>query len=251
MGRFLLALLIMTAAGAVIFLAVTHTVRIERATAEYAPGKYIDYIESDTLRPAVLFIHGGGWAFGNRTACADWCEAFSDDYDTYACDYTLATEGAPPPWEQTVADIAAAVDWIQNRKGIRQIFLVGYSAGGHLALYHAKHHRDVHGVVAISAPTDLEGRFNESVEQNVRLWAGDDAEDASIRARPTMPPICIIHGTHDGVVPVKHADMLVQQCLDAGVDFSYHRFHGGTHCMEERQQITNRLIRKFLAEITL
>ena len=74
--------------------------------------------------------------------------------------------------------------------------------------------------------------------------------DASRRAQTTMPPFCIIHGTHDGVVPAKDADPLVRQCLDAGVDFSYNRFHGGTHCMEERQQITNRLIRKFLAEIT-
>mgnify|MGYP000896512393 CR=1 FL=1 len=241
--------LCVAAAAVVLAAALGETLRME--TAGYRTGKYIDYIETDGLRPAILFIHGGAWVFGDRTACAELCEAFAGQYDTYACDYTLAAKGGRPCWEQTVRDIAEAVRWIRGRKGPRQVFLVGISAGGHLALYHAARHRDVHGVAAISAPTDLGGRFCESVERSVRLWAGSELEAASVRPTLSMPPVCIVHGDFDDVVPVGHADTFVQECLEAGVQFEYHRFHSGVHCMSDHKELTWRIVQDFLSALVL
>lgn len=240
---------ILCAVAVFIGLAAAHWRTPHLHTAVYGAGKRIDYIESDGLRPAILFIHGGGWVFGNRTACTDLCESFSDAFDCYACDYTLGAEGAQPPWEQTIEDIAEAVAWIRNRKGVRQVFLVGISAGGHLALYHAANCRDVHGAVAISAPTDLEKPFCKFVEKSVRIWAGDELEAASVQPTPRMPPVCIVHGDFDSVVPVEHADSLVRRCLEADIKFEYHRFHGGVHCLKERQEMTWDIVREFLAHL--
>jgi len=85
--------------------------------------------------PVVVFVHGGGWAFGDKEDIYLMPEFFvSNDISFVSINYRLR-------WEYTVyhqlEDIVTAIKWIvRNREtyGFNQqkIILMGYSSGGHL-----------------------------------------------------------------------------------------------------------------------
>lgn len=87
-------------------------------------------------RPIVLFVHGGGWRHGDKANVGGKPAAF------VAGGYLFASVGYrldPPvtPREQA-ADVAAAVVWLRDHAREHggdggRIFLMGHSAGAHLA----------------------------------------------------------------------------------------------------------------------
>lgn len=92
------------------------------------------------LRPAVLSIHGGSWARGDK-ANSDWravCEWFaSEGFVTYSVNYRLVPEVHFPA---AIDDIALAVAWMRSPTNAAtygidpdRIGAFGGSAGGNLA----------------------------------------------------------------------------------------------------------------------
>ncbi len=86
-------------------------------------------------RPIVLFVHGGGWRHGDKAYVREKPAGFvSQGYLFASVGYRL--DGVSP--REQGADVAAAVAWLRDHAreyggdGGR-IFLVGHSAGAHLA----------------------------------------------------------------------------------------------------------------------
>lgn len=87
--------------------------------------------------PVLLFVHGGGWAIGDKARNAEqraaWLAPRGWAYAT--TNYRLVPDGSV---EEQAADVASAIAWIR-REGSRQgldadrIVLMGHSAGAHLA----------------------------------------------------------------------------------------------------------------------
>lgn len=88
--------------------------------------------------PAVVWIHGGGWTGGQKTAAREKavCNALAaDGYVCASIDYKLG----PGAWPQNLLDCKNAVRFLRARStelGIdpQRIAVAGGSAGGHLAL---------------------------------------------------------------------------------------------------------------------
>lgn len=88
------------------------------------------------LRPIVLFIHGGGWRHGDKANVGAKPAAFvSRGYLFASVGYRLDSSVTP---RDQGADVAAAVAWLHEHA--REyggdgdtIFLIGHSAGAHLA----------------------------------------------------------------------------------------------------------------------
>lgn len=84
-------------------------------------------------RPAVLYLHGGGWTIGGIGSCARFCRKLAAAAGTVvaAIDYRLAPEH---PFPAAFEDTLSARRWLQRHAGADRVYLAGDSAGGNLAV---------------------------------------------------------------------------------------------------------------------
>jgi acetyl esterase/lipase len=135
-------------------------VRIGELGAEWVRGPGVPASRSDGRRRVILYLHGGGWLFGNvgthrrlisRISRGSGVPALALDYRMVPA-VTLAEE---------IADCVAGYRWLLE-KGVKpeRIVIMGDSAGGHLTLATSLRARDEGlpmpgGLVGISGVYDL------------------------------------------------------------------------------------------------
>jgi acetyl esterase/lipase len=120
-------------------------------------------------RPAVLVVHGGGWAGGDKADDAVWsADLAKAGLVAFDANYTLATPGQPG-WPRQLQELRTAVRWIRTHAGTYgvdpdRIGALGASAGGNLvemlgndASGSCSKGDRVAAVVSWSGPTDLRG----------------------------------------------------------------------------------------------
>ncbi|MBI1346978.1 alpha/beta hydrolase fold domain-containing protein [bacterium] len=96
----------------------------------YAPAK------SDVLKPVMLFIHGGAWRIGDKSQVQEKPQVFVDrGYLFVSLNYRMTAETSP---REQAADVARAIHWVQTHIAEyggdpAQLFVMGHSAGAHLA----------------------------------------------------------------------------------------------------------------------
>jgi acetyl esterase/lipase len=108
------------------------------------PRRQLDlYLPAGRDFPVVVFVHGGGWAWGDRTQSFGGADIYrnigrflaSRGFGAVVIGYRLVW---PMDWQSQLGDVARAVAWVQAHaaeKGGRadRIFLMGHSAGAQLA----------------------------------------------------------------------------------------------------------------------
>lgn len=92
--------------------------------------------------PVMIYIHGGGWRVGDKKAVGSKAEFFCrKGWAFVSVNYRLLPAGQHPA---NVNDVAAAISWVHDHAaelGIddRLLFVMGHSAGAHLASLVATH----------------------------------------------------------------------------------------------------------------
>ena len=105
---------------------------------EYDRGRLCDvYLpDGEAPFPVVIWLHAGGWRFGDRRSAPDLVQYYAaDGYAMVSIDYRLSGEAKFPA---QVEDVKTAVRWVRaeaSRYGFdpARVGLWGSSAGGHLA----------------------------------------------------------------------------------------------------------------------
>ena len=192
----------------------------------YSPGGWPETLRADLYRPqmdgarpAVLLIHGGGWAPPDRRSQMDSIaeRLAARGYVVMNATYRLAPRHQHPA---PIDDLRQALAWLRANAGelgaqADRIAAFGYSAGGHLAALlgalDAGPDARIQAVVAGGAPTELAKWPNGKLV--VRYLGGrpDEVPDRYAAASPIRhvstddPPVFLYHGTLDAVVPVDHA----------------------------------------------
>jgi len=91
--------------------------------------------DGETARPAVMFVHGGGWRIGSRDHHVDHARRLAESgYAAISIDYRLTPDGVYP---RSIQDSMCALAFVRSRAGEwgidpDRIAVMGYSAGGHL-----------------------------------------------------------------------------------------------------------------------
>jgi acetyl esterase/lipase len=207
----------------------------------------------------VVLAHGGGWVSGarNQPNLISWCRFLSDrGFSVASIDYRFAYVNK---LEDILEDFSDGVNFIRSGAetlGLsRNIILMGLSAGGHLALYHAafntfKHNlgamTGIKGVVAYYAPSDLNDLFSpEDKSFFARFGAGTALKalprfdkDVYERYSPInffssrMVPVLAVHGRQDEVVPFFSSVNMVKRLKELGVNNRFLVHKTGGHGFE-------------------
>jgi acetyl esterase/lipase len=165
--------------------------------------------------PAVLCIHGGAWASGNKNQLATVAERLAEHgYTAVAISYRLAPQHKFPA---QIDDCREALAWMRrNAKQYKidpdRLAAWGYSAGGHLAALLGVGGVGLKATVAGGAPCDF-----RQIPPNVSVmafWLGGTRKElpdvykaASPAALVTAeaPPFFFYHGEKDSLVPLAGA----------------------------------------------
>jgi acetyl esterase len=198
--------------------------------------------------PAVIIVHGGGWIGGNREySVRPLFEPLTKaGFAWFSISYRLATDllaiGV------AADDVQAAINHIRSHAGDynidpARIAVLGESAGAHLAMLAVERSpKSVAAVVAMYAPSDLvslarETRtIPESLRQLVRAVGMENFILGYLREiSPSehitrdLPPVLLIHGTADGIVPFEQSERLLTKLRDSGIEAELMTVDGGGH----------------------
>jgi acetyl esterase/lipase len=217
-------------------------------------------LELDAFLPAVktpiagvLVVHGGGWTAGSRRSVDLFAQRLAEvGFDAFSIDYRLAPRH---PFPAALRDVEASISWLyRHRDGLHlavaRLGLLGFSAGGNLALDAALIDRARYGsrrvgaVVAWSAPTDL-ARFlqqtrNAYAMRSIRSYMGCLPQACLRRYGAASPvthvargdaPMFLVNSSHE-IVPLAQARELVHDARRVQVPVTLLVEPGGRHAAE-------------------
>jgi len=214
------------------------------------------------LRPAIVFIHGGGWVGGDKSAYVDYCSWFARrGFAGFNINYRLVKPDGNQ-WPAQINDAQLAVRWVRDhadeyRVDPNRVGVFGDSAGGHLvALLGTWPDRntsseklgsysnrvncvvDLYGPTDLTAPLPTKGPFNINVEKLVDDLLGGPKSERMELARAASPlfhvsagdsPFLIFHGDKDPLVPLDQSQRLNEALKEAGVESRLVVFEGAGH----------------------
>jgi acetyl esterase/lipase len=256
-----------------------------------APGQVLDVWRRKDLprrpAPVLVFVPGGGWIHGGRLfqGYALMSHLAEQGWVCLSLEYRVAPRHR---WPRHIRDVKAAVAWARanvDRFGgdRRFVTIAGTSAGGHLAALTglAADDQDFGAELApgadasVDAVVGIYGRYDwadrstrerdEFVRFLERVVVREDlaaAPDIFLRASPIAriradaPPILIVHGAADKVIPVEQARAFVDKLrATSRSPVGYLELPGGGHGFDLtdrwRSDASATAIRVFLEEMYL
>ncbi len=198
-------------------------------------------------RPAMLLLHGGGWAGGDPSKLETQALHFLDQgYVCIGVEYRLTSEAGVTA-DLSVQDSRSAMRYLKAHAhsfGIdpERIVALGGSAGGHLSLG-----LSMFGAGALNDPAD-DATVNPRPAATIALnpvtdtsapdgfgTASFSSEAIALLASPVdqvladLPPLILLHGDADTSVPVADARALRDAMTTAGNAVTYHEYPGAGH----------------------
>jgi acetyl esterase/lipase len=184
----------------------------------------------------VIFFYGGSWDAGNKDDYLFLGQALaSRGITTIIPDYRLFPEVRFPTF---IEDSAHAVRWAADRYGIDRLFIMGHSAGAHIALMLAANTPYLHdvdvdrmkmrAVIGLSGPYDF---LPLNSPKLIEIFGGADNPDieAITFAQAPLPPALLIQGEADTTVYPKNARNLAVAWRKAGAPVELRLYPGVGH----------------------
>ncbi|MGB7348067.1 MAG: alpha/beta hydrolase fold domain-containing protein [Pirellulaceae bacterium] len=235
-----------------------------------------------TKRPAVVIVHGGAWMTGDKWTLENYSRLLaSHGFVVVTINYRLAPEHKFP---RQVDDVRQALIWTAEHADeysidLDRLGLFGYSAGGHLSILVAmladepasvqqktsqwsdsdprwKAVPKVHAICAGGPPCD----FRDLPIDNTGLayFLGGsrrqkpetyDVASPIVHASPGDPPLQIIHGAADFMVPIASSQSLYKKLKAAGNDVRYKTLAGQGHMMAFLDPTTRQTMLEFFQSV--
>jgi len=186
---------------------------------------------------ALIHMHGGGFAGGSKNIGAQVTPVTTRGFLSLSLDYRLS---GVAKWPAQNEDVKTAISWTRKNADVlgidpKKIGVVGYSAGGLLALFAAGDPANqLAAAVAFYAVAELP---KDAAYTAALLPAGFD--DAALHAAsPTsyikagFPPTILYHGLADTTVSPDSSLHVLQLLRDAKVSSELHTFAGVPHAFD-------------------
>lgn len=229
--------------------------------------------------PLVINIHGGGWNKGNKESQTGFSGFFKRGYAVANIAYRLTGVATAPA---AVEDTRCALIYlITNAKklniDVNKIVIMGGSAGGHLALMGGllgnNHIFDTNckstANIKVAAIIDKYGITDVwdwgygpiKTSKSATAWLGAKAKDKDFamsvsplyQVKKNSPPVFIVHGDADPIVPYQQSVALKAKLDELGVKNEFITVKGGQHgkFTPEDNSMVNAKIMEFLKGLGL
>lgn len=233
----------------------------------------------NTPTPVIINIHGGGWNKGNKESQSGFSGFFKRGYAVANIGYRLTGVATAPA---AVEDTRCALIYlISNAKklniDVNKIVIMGGSAGGHLALMggllennpifdtncKGTENVKVAAIIDKYGITDVWdwGYGKDKTSKSATSWLGSKAQDKDFamsvsplyQVKKTSPPVFIVHGDADPIVPYQQSVALKAKLDEAGVKNEFITVKGGLHgkFTPEDNSMVNAKIMEFLKGLGL
>jgi len=227
---------------------------------------------------AIVFFHGGGWAYGSPDEFFTTCERYAKmGIVTFSVHYRLSIENGVTPHKtispiESVMDAKTAMRWIRENAGKfhihrNKIVAAGQSAGGHLALCTAMiddYNEESDNLNTSSRPDAIllfsacvnavEGWCDRLLaDRRDKIWSISPAH----HIKPGLPPMIEFHGIDDEQVPKWTVQFFESAMKKEGNYFELHIYEGRKHYLgdgnpkysryydDEILKITDDFLRKY------
>lgn len=199
---------------------------------------------------AIVFFHGGGWAFGTPGEFFTTCERYAEmGIVTFSVEYRLSIDNGVTPSKtispiEAVMDARSAMRWVRENAAKfhldkNKIVVAGQSAGGQLALSTAMidEYNEKTDDAAVSSSPNAILLFSSCVntvegwcdyllaERRSKIWSISPFH----HIRKGLPPMIEFHGTDDEQVPKWTLQFFENAMKKDGNEFELHMFEGRKH----------------------
>jgi acetyl esterase len=199
---------------------------------------------------AIVFFHGGGWAYGTPSEFFSTCERYAKmGIVTFSVDYRLSIDNGITPSKtispiECIMDARSAMRWVRENAGKfhidgNKIVAAGQSAGGHLALSTAMidEYNEKSDNLSVSCRPDAVLLFSSCInavegwcdrllaDRRTKIWSISPAHNI----RSGLPPMIEFHGTDDEQVPKWTAQYFESDMKKHGNYFEQHMYEGRKH----------------------
>ena len=227
--------------------------------------------------PVIVWIHGGGWNSEDLTRkympSEFLAEMNEDGYVVASIDYRLSMDA---PFPAHIEDCKAAIRFLRAHAAEYKIdkenfSVIGESAGGHLSALVAMSRDDefidevfpeessaVKSAVVWYGPADMRSRGTDDGPLSL-LFAYEDADvrrQMQVLASPVLyaarknPPLLLMHGNRDGLVPIENSCAMYDALKAFGndvefivVDGQWHGFFDGQEYYDAIHKFFDRTLR--------
>jgi acetyl esterase len=204
---------------------------------------------------AMIFIHGGGWAFGSPSEFYGACKRYAKAGTiTFSVQYRLSKDskgnvpvaGITPV--ECVKDVRSAVRWVREHAreysiDPTKIVVGGQSVGGHLSLataYIDQHNEDTDNMKVSPMPNAIiswSGTVNCMEawcdrllgEKRNQIWSISPAHNV----KKGIPPTIAFHGKNDSTVPLWTVQFFKSDTEQAGNHFELVIYEERRHYLGE------------------
>jgi acetyl esterase len=211
---------------------------------------YSDKAFQKTNNTAIVFFHGGGWAYGTPDEFFSTCERYAAmGIVTFSVQYRLAIDNGEVPSKtkspiECDLDARSAMRWVRENAdrfhiAKNKIVASGQSAGGQIALSTAMidEYNEKTDNMQISCRPDAVILFSACVNavegwcdmllgpRREKIWSISPAHNV----KPGLPPMIEFHGLDDEQVPKWTVQWFKTEMEKNGNYFEQHMFEGRKH----------------------
>lgn len=188
---------------------------------------YVPADSSEKPKPILVFFHGGSWRDGDRDGYGFLGRAFAaKGFVTIIADYRKIKQVRFPDF---VDDAAAAIAWAHRNSAeyggdSGKLFVMGHSAGAHLAVLAALDSRylaksglgaeAIKGVIGIAGPYDFMPFTSDATKYAFGDWPNPKETQPISFARGDAPPMLLLTGDADDTVKPRNSIVLAAAITD-------------------------------------
>ncbi len=206
--------------------------------------------DTEINRPAILWIHGGGFRYGNdktQRYIVEMANRFARrGYVGISIDYRVR-ENPRDDIEGTLShaleDAMSGLNWLRDNSekyniDMNKIVVGGGSAGGMIAV-----------LLCYKDGTDADKWDKSGIISLINLWGSPDPSWIASMVDKNDPPTIIVHGTEDPLVPYINSELLMKELKRQKVKSEVIPIEGAGHTPAGHMDDFAKKIAGFLYEI--